>query len=289
MDYRYRSYARLTAPTPVMPIATGLGVVESGGEAIYPRHRHQDFELLLPWHGIYRCRVNGIPLTVPVGQALLVKPGDWHEDLLAPAGRHLGLWFRLALAGEDGHSPSLPLFADGAQPEQQLITWEVAPVLSLIDALLTEFRTPDALSPGVQQGLVEVLFWRAVRGLDPAAISPSFLRHQEARTFPARLHAVFRRHEGAPLEVTAMAAALAMSPRGLTTACRTHLGTSPARAWTAWRLDRAAELLTRTDLSVGAVSQRLGFANPFHFARAYRRQHGHPPSGERAGMGRKRE
>jgi AraC family transcriptional regulator of arabinose operon len=45
---------------------------------------------------------------------------------------------------------------------------------------------------------------------------------------------------------------------------------------------RAQDLLRHTDLSVTAVAARLGFANPFHFARAYRRQFGRPPSADRA-------
>jgi AraC-like DNA-binding protein len=44
-----------------------------------------------------------------------------------------------------------------------------------------------------------------------------------------------------------------------------------------WRRERAQELL-RQGLLVQQVAERLAFANPFHFARAYRRHHGHPPS-----------
>ncbi len=60
--------------------------------------------------------------------------------------------------------------------------------------------------------------------------------------------------------------------------CAQHLGLTPAKALTRWRVSQARQLLAGTMLTVAAIAERLGFANPYHFARVVRRHTGFPPS-----------
>ncbi len=67
--------------------------------------------------------------------------------------------------------------------------------------------------------------------------------------------------------------------------CRVFAGTShisPMTAVRALRLEQAASLLERSDLSVKEIAERTGFASPFHFSRAFAREYGAPPSQLRA-------
>jgi len=57
----------------------------------------------------------------------------------------------------------------------------------------------------------------------------------------------------------------------------------PARFLQHLRLSRAAELLQTTDLMVKEVAGQLGFSDPFHFSRAFRRAFGTPPESMRGG------
>lgn len=281
--YSYRPFARLPArAAPLAPIFTGMALVEAAGSATYPRHRHDDYEAILPLSGGYHCRLNRAAIALTPQQVLLVKPGDWHEDLLAPRGRHVGIWFRLALVGEDGAGRSLPLFADGMPEEAQVAALDPAWSAGCAERLLAEYGAGDAVAPAVQQAVLSELFWRLVRALAPGALCPAFRQRSEDHGFAARLAALFRRHGGGRLDVAAMAGELGLSVRRFEELCRERLGESPARAYAAYRLDRAAELLRGTDLAVQDVAERLGFANPFHFARAFRRRHGKPPSAARA-------
>lgn len=47
---------------------------------------------------------------------------------------------------------------------------------------------------------------------------------------------------------------------------------------TAVRMDRAAEMLTRSDLTVREVAHNVGYRQPAQFAKAFRRRHGRAPS-----------
>jgi transcriptional regulator GlxA family with amidase domain len=55
---------------------------------------------------------------------------------------------------------------------------------------------------------------------------------------------------------------------------------------TAVRMDRAAELLAASSLTVRDVAHRVGYRQPAQFAKAFRRRHGVAPSTYRARSGR---
>jgi len=75
-----------------------------------------------------------------------------------------------------------------------------------------------------------------------------------------------------------LARQLAISPRHLTGRCRLLFNESPARLLLRLKLRRAEEMLRYSDRRVKEVSDALGFANPFHFSRTFRRHFGRPPS-----------
>jgi AraC-like DNA-binding protein len=60
--------------------------------------------------------------------------------------------------------------------------------------------------------------------------------------------------------------------------CRRLFGDSPARLLLRLKLRRADEMLRDGDRRVKEVSDALGFANPFHFSRVFRRHLGRSPS-----------
>lgn len=79
------------------------------------------------------------------------------------------------------------------------------------------------------------------------------------------------------LSLTAMARAVGLSPTRLTHLCRAATG----RSFTAWRqeavLARARQLLAGGDLPIAVIAERCGYANPGHFAAAFRRAYGLGP------------
>jgi AraC-like DNA-binding protein len=68
-----------------------------------------------------------------------------------------------------------------------------------------------------------------------------------------------------------------MSASALTQRCRAALGAAPAQALAAYRMDHAAALL-HSGMRVKEVAEALGYADQFHFSRAFKRRHGKAPS-----------
>ena len=68
-----------------------------------------------------------------------------------------------------------------------------------------------------------------------------------------------------------MAAALGMSESSLAHKTKAILGVSPAKAFLAFKMKRALHHLQHTSMPVKEIAFRLGFTDPYHFSRAFKR------------------
>jgi AraC-like DNA-binding protein len=90
------------------------------------------------------------------------------------------------------------------------------------------------------------------------------------------------RHCLEPLTLTAIAAAMKRTPSYITTALTRATGRS-AVAWIiAGRMAEARRRLLHSDERVDIIAERVGYADPTHFIRLFRRVHGATPAGWRA-------
>jgi len=105
--------------------------------------------------------------------------------------------------------------------------------------------------------------------------------HEADRRLVEQALALMRRAPGERWAVARLARALAMSPSSFARHFRAGARTTPARALTAIRMRRAAEMLKRGD-PVLEVALELGFGSGSAFARAWRRHRGTAP---RRGVG----
>jgi transcriptional regulator GlxA family with amidase domain len=78
--------------------------------------------------------------------------------------------------------------------------------------------------------------------------------------------------------VPRLAALIGLSPSRFAHLFRDETGIPPARYLHRLRMQRARVLLERTFLSVRDVMRQVGFRDPSHFARDFRRYHGVAPS-----------
>lgn len=108
-------------------------------------------------------------------------------------------------------------------------------------------------------------------------VQAALVSDQESLPLAERLTRVIDRDLTAAWSVAALAKRLGMSVSSLAHRCVAETGSSPASWVRRRRAERAKTLLT-SGLSVTATSERLGFANPYHFARVIRQELGVPPS-----------
>lgn len=99
-----------------------------------------------------------------------------------------------------------------------------------------------------------------------------------------RLAAILAEAAGGPPQtahIPALAARAGLGETAFRAAVRARFGRSPRAHLERLRLDRAAYALTTTALPVAEIAAAAGYADPFHFARVFRRVHGRSPSAYR--------
>ena len=102
---------------------------------------------------------------------------------------------------------------------------------------------------------------------------------------PRQLQPVLRyidAHLEEPLENTRLAALVHASESHFIRLFRRVVGSTPARHVQERRVHRAADLLTRTSLTIDEIAERCGFANRYHFSRVFAQRMLEPPGRYRA-------
>ncbi len=120
------------------------------------------------------------------------------------------------------------------------------------------------------------------------------MRGMEARTVADRrrlyllVRMAVKRHYARHLTLPVLAKALATSPRQIQRAYVQFGDCTFQEDLVATRMEAAAELLHRPSIKVRNVAREVGYRQPSHFAKAFRRRHGVSPSTYRAQLRRAR-
>ncbi len=253
----------------------------STGAFHFPPHQHLEHELIVVETGVYCGRLNGADLTLEPWDVLVVNPGDWHEDLGRPPLRYYAIRFRLRLTSA-GEPERLRLLRDDMPPGGQQMRLPESVFRPLLEELWKESESGASCAGPLREALAREFFWRLVRRFPEEQLSPPFQSGSDASRLEARLRRLFEQHLTAPPAVPVLAAALGMSESALAHQCRRLLGVPPARAFTCFRMEHAAELLRHTGMSVKQVAAYLGFRTPYHFSRVFKSVHGRAPARFRA-------
>lgn len=103
--------------------------------------------------------------------------------------------------------------------------------------------------------------------------------HPSDQGFIERLNTVLRVESGDPdLDVPRLAALMSMSRAGFHRHAVKACGLTPAEILGQFRLNRAAELLSSGNGTIGEVSDAVGFRNVSHFVRRFREKFGQTPA-----------
>ena len=140
-----------------------------------------------------------------------------------------------------------------------------------------ELNLGDRFTRYLQDAMLETFFWQLIRLLPEEGLSRSMREASHRERFLEDLHALFDANCRAGLQLEEMAAELGMSTRTLAYRCRELLGQTPAKAFAVFRINRAAERLQSTRLTIQQVAYEYGFQNPYHFSRLFKSIKGSSP------------
>jgi AraC family transcriptional regulator of adaptative response / methylphosphotriester-DNA alkyltransferase methyltransferase len=116
----------------------------------------------------------------------------------------------------------------------------------------------------------------------PSRVHPPSPNTAEHRRLYVLARAAVQRYYHKPLTLERIARAIASSPRQLQRAYARFGENTFRNDLARQRMEVGAELLRSTSLPVRDVARRVGYSNPSHFGRAFRRRYGISPSNHRA-------
>ncbi|WP_437603207.1 helix-turn-helix domain-containing protein [Sorangium sp. So ce590] len=213
------------------------------------------------------------------GHLHLIPAGDAHRVLSASRPDVWGIGFCRTCLDPARYGDLLaPLdrVRHGASPVVELPGARQAYVLDLLRELEREQQAVGVL-PVVAESLLALVLAEVVRASGTARAAP-----MPRPSIVGEALAVIEARCLGPLSLKEVAAAVRRTPAHVTTAVKQATG----RTVVAWivegRLAEARRRLLATDEYVDVISERVGYADPSHFVRLFRRHHGVTPAAWRA-------
>jgi AraC family transcriptional activator of pobA len=264
------SIARADAAGPGPVIAERIQTAD-GGAALPVTH---DFAALAFYLlGSARIEQRGL-WTLRAGDLLIVPAGEPHRAVDA---NNVDAWRAAVcvpcLASDIAGAPLDPFdrVRGGASPVVRIPVERRPFLASLFEELARPGGSPKAVT-AVQVSLLTLII-REIK--DAADWSPDAAPE---RTLVSDILGYIERHCLGPLTLADIARAIHRSPSYITTVLTRATGRS-AGAWIlAGRMAEARRRLLHSDERVDVIGERVGYADPTHFIRTFRRVHGSTPA-----------
>ncbi|GAB5559839.1 MAG: hypothetical protein SynsKO_14860 [Synoicihabitans sp.] len=261
----------------ISPYFLGFNRVAVDGELEHPAHRHTSYEIILVEKGPYTCRLNNEPITLGDRSCLLIKPGDLHEVKLSGGQRHCVLQFDLedkALAPTGGTG----IFRRSIEAADQAFAAPLDEINPILEMIAHPLGASTRFSSEIQDCLIEYLFWLLLSYMPEDRLAPALLKVSNDQQFLMRLARIEQENYARNLPLDELATLMSVSKSTLAKRCSELLGESPGQYLNRRKINRAIVILKTTRKSIKEVSFELGFQNPYHFSRVFKRVAGAPPS-----------
>ena len=256
---------------------------EDGAGAREP-HRHDYHELIWTREGGGEHRIDGRPSPVRPGTVTLIGRGQVHvlQRARGVTGAVVRFGEELVHPGRDARAAPAWLLGGRGERTVAVPPSDAAGLESTLAALHAETRRPpDPRSADVQRHLLTAVLLWIERWYDAGRIEQRDADDADVqlfRRFAEVLERDFARHHDA----AHYAEALGVPPAALSRALARVTGRATKEQVTDRVMLEAVRLLRFSDLTVGEVAFRAGFADQLYFSRAFKRRHGASPMDFRA-------
>jgi AraC family transcriptional activator of pobA len=260
-----------------------LDGLEISGARVREPHRHDYHELIWIREGEGAHRLDGSAVPVRPRTLTVIGRGQVHvfESGHELRGAVVRFGDELVYGGAERRAAPGWLLAGRGGRTVQVPDGDVDALDAVIAALAAEAALPpDARAAELSHHLIAVLLLWIERWYDASrseAREPDDTDVQLQRRFAQLLERDFARHHDAAHYATA----LAVPPAALSRALTEVTGRPTKELVTDRVMLEAARLLRFTDLTVGEVAHRAGFADPLYFSRAFKRHAGDAPTAYR--------
>jgi AraC-like DNA-binding protein len=272
----------------------GLHVIDAGNTEIpphtpYPPGQHPE-EYTFSWdkgrildeyqlvyitkgQGIFETKETG-KVRISAGKIFLLYPGIWHRYRPTQKTGWDESW--IGFSGEVADRIMSAFF-----PSQKAII-TIGYDQELQELILSIAQMSREAIPGYQQMI-------AARTMEALAIvrSRAMTYHAADRDAAHKIQQAryyLLNHCTEEIDMEKLALKLGLSYSRFRSLFREHTGTAPHQYLLGIKLNKARELLRHTDLPVGDIADRAGFASAYYFSRLFKNKTGLTPSDYRTGQ-----
>ena len=214
-------------------------------------------------------------LTVSAGDVMLIPAGEKHRTVAAERAEVWGLGFHPSAFTHTEVGPLLEPFErvrQGASAVVPIPSGRQEHLVRLLSELHAETRAPHrALGEQVTRSLFSLVLAEVGRSSTWAPVESRPTLAGEALSY-------IERHCLEPISLREVAAAVGRSPAHVTTALKQATGRSVVEWIISGRMAEARRRLVSTDERVDIIAERVGYADPTHFIRLFRRTEGLTPA-----------
>ena len=255
--------------------------VLSGGVAVYPPgatfgpRQLWDYEFVWIIEGGAIAHFESETVPAPPGTIILARPGLTDRYTWAERARTVHAYFHFRF-----QSPPPPWPAPATWPLAQTVPREdiLRPLFRYVLAALTE---PEPLRSALATPAAELMVRSFVAGKSSLLPQPRTELPPPVERTLEFIGEAARRHPAPAITLADLARVAHVSGEHLCRLFRQNLAMSPLQCLRLARLDRAAGLVARSNLTFKEIAEITGFANPFHFSIAFKAIYGVPPSAYR--------
>ena len=230
-----------------------------------------DYEFIWIVEGDAIWEVDGQLVPAPAGTVLLARPRMRDSYRWDPRRRTRHGYFHFS-------------FNQGAAKLPPEKTWPLSRLMQTDDVLRPLFhqlawlieRAPSGWEELAQGAMRQVLLTYIV-GASGQSGENAPIEHKLILAVQAHVREWWADGELQPITLGDMARVAGVSKVHLSRVFQAEMGVAPVEAIRLLRLDRAAELLGRTNHSVAEIARLCGFPNQFHFSRTFRAAYGKSP------------
>lgn len=254
-----------------------------------PWHWHEELEVLTVEAGTVRVRVSGGESILRQGEGVFINTGVLHGVWAQEPGecRLHSIVFHHRLVG--GSMDSIlwqkylvPLLEDPCRPCVAFrdAPWEKEAILAIESAWKATVQESEGYEFTAREQLSRLIFLLSCH--TPAAQKrPAAKRQRDGERMKAMLQFI-QEHLAEELTLSQIAQSANISANECLRCFRSVVGSSPIQYVRLLRLQKAAGLLSSTDLPISDIAFRCGFQEMSYFAKLFRQWQGCTPSAYRS-------
>ena len=211
-------------------------------------------------HREWAVRAPALLVQRPGGEFLYGNDGEWSDLTIAYSPQVWTQWLAHGLV--QPHSPALRI------PGEPAVRAHAAELLQRLD------RCDEPWQIDAVDRLCELLVLSST-------ITVQAVTSEADRDAIDLIHSYLRQHFAEPLDMEGVALDHGLSPSSFRRRWKRRFGGSPLRFVQQLRMTEACGLLIDTDRSIAEIARVVGYDDPYHFSRAFRRIVGVSPTEHR--------